>query len=173
MCLFVNDKRRAKIKIAKRDIICYKGIIEDRKSKIWIPALMRNGEYKYDIVNKAVNHLHFENYGVAEIKVTKSGRRKTFYSSFIPSGFHAYLDLDKAINYFKLFDLKRHKNLSVHKVIIPKGSEYFMGIEEDDEWSQEDEIVANQMIVTSEVLWYKDYRKRKQLNKDKNYEFTC
>jgi len=136
MCLYI--RKGNKIEIAKEDLVCYKALFEDTE-ETWFPYFMHNNytlKFKYNESLEAVDHLKAEDCSNTPL-IDTSG--KVFSTEFIKTGFHAYSV--RLINFEKSLFIQTTK---FHKAIIPKGSEYCLGVFGD--------IVANRMIVTKEIL---------------------
>lgn len=113
MCLETTQKRA---KIAKEDIHCYKIMVVKNTH---IKSVYQ--EYRY-YINKLET-------------ISKFGVRKYNWGTIeINEGLHAFLIIDKPKRLAYLY------NGVIYNCIIPKGSKYYIG--------NDDDIVSNQMIIT-------------------------
>jgi hypothetical protein len=140
MCLYI--RKGNKIEIAKEDLVCYKVLFEDT-DETWFPYFMHNDhtlKFKYNESLEAVDHLKVED--CSNIPLINTSEGKVLSTEFIKTGFHAYSVLSGLKEFCRrsLFTPATR----IHKVIIPKGSEYCLGVFGD--------IVANRVIVTKEIL---------------------
>lgn len=132
MCLRVKDN--AYIKIAEKDIVCYKFVKKGFLNLTWhSPIFERKIRRKYKEIIKSVDHLKFD--------CEDTGSRSSNF--IISQGFHAFLTGDAAIN-DSLGIMLNDFSCSLRQCIIPKGSEYCLG--------EFETIVSNQIIVTRNVF---------------------
>lgn len=124
MCLI---SRKNKPYIATKDIEAYKWL-----RKTWIPFVLRSP--------LQVNTLWI----LRRPKASGLGVSEIFYSSQkfeISKGLHAYRNLDYRC---KQFNYENNRRLKLYKVIIPKGSKYYVDIDGET-------IVANRMWIKEKV----------------------
>lgn len=119
MCLI---SRKSKPYIATKDIEAYKWM-----RKTWIPFILRSPIQ----VNTLwiLRKLKASGLGVTEIHFSQKFE--------ITNGLYAYRNLNFRC---KLFNYDNNRRLKLYKVIIPKGSKYYVDIDGET-------IVANRMLV--------------------------
>lgn len=119
MCLI---SKKSSPYIATKDIEAYKWLW-----KTWIPFVLRS-PIQADTL-WILRRLKASSLGVAEI-----GYSQKFE---ITKGFHAYRSLSYRCKQFNYKDIRR---LRLYKVIIPKGSKYYVDVDGET-------IVANKMLI--------------------------
>ena len=135
MCLFksiIHNKDYSKPFIAEKDIVVYKAL---EHCNIF--------ELKYF-------YTPFMNYPIVFVdgKCIIFSVLKTNSSHYVGEGVHAFLN-EKMIKINELFPLT--KKIVKHWAIIPKGSKYYIGTNED--------IVSNELIVFKTREDFRKYRK--------------
>ena len=118
MCLTV--KKGCKIEIAEKDITTYKYIISYKNC--WTGIFFQSPTFAYNELQKA------KGLYLVYVNIEHLQRERYNGTTVIHEGFHSYI---KEPNHF-IYDKKAI-------CIIPKGSEYCLGIDND--------IVSNQIIV--------------------------
>ena len=115
MCLIVKED--CKIEIAKVDVTTYK-YIDDYNDDYWCGIYFSTPKFSYNQIQQAKNK---------DYSLFKNIEHLQIYNGMINEGFHSFIN-------------EYHYSRSKGSIcIIPKGSEYCLGINDD--------IVSNQIIV--------------------------
>lgn len=136
MCLYITDRE---IQIAKKDIICYKILIKERKK--WIYRIFHKSTYR------APFYIH-HTYQLKELN--DLGRSLIVYTDCeVHSGFHSFVDIQDAK--CKLDEWSEtQRGWTIVKCIIPKGAEFVKGTIYKSPTSPAS-YVSNQIICVKEV----------------------
>ena len=148
MCLTL---KKSSTDIAKRNIVCWKIVdpIKDSVPPQWLPKCTKDtGAYEFNKVNKARKNMWSAESKAPVPGMIKSAKRVLIEIDHleikrqdgiltIEEGFHAFRSYKKSC--FKLYPC-----------IIPKGSEYGLGINND--------IVSTRIIVFSSFMGFLKYR---------------
>lgn len=129
MCLVAKDK---KILIAKKDILVYKTVFD--KHGEWTGIFFDRRCYEYNTSVRAERYTVFGDKGIEHLYFS--------YRNSVDEGFHAYRIKKKH------FYMRHYTEMK--KAIIPKGSEYVIG--------EEDDIVSSDIIVFRTNKDYVKYR---------------
>ena len=119
MCLI---SKKSSPYIATKDIEAYKWLW-----KTWIPFVLRSPIQASTLW--ILRRLKASGLGVAEIRYSQKFE--------ITKGLHAYKNLGYRC---KLFNYENNRRLRLYRVIIPKGSKYYVDVDGET-------IVANKMLV--------------------------
>lgn len=115
MCFIVHDIHLPQVKIAKKDIVCYKVVFWESKLNAYIPLIWsEHVRYRLGTVHKAL-----DDYGVPirslEIIIEKLGRKDDLERYVVNEGIHS----------FKREQILMGTGNGVClKCVIPKGAEY-------------------------------------------------
>lgn len=147
MCLYVNNK---KVRVAKKDIVCYKIVIKERKK--WI----------YRIFHKPTYRAPFYNYYTYQLKKRYCLRNCLNHHVFttypehqytVSVGFHSFVDIQDAKRMLsRLYDVygNRGRRQTIVQCVIPKGAEYVKGTIDLSENSPAS-YVSDEIICVKEV----------------------
>lgn len=135
MCLYTTN---TKIRTAKKDIICYKILIKERKS--WIYRIFYKPMYRAPF---------YINYTYRLKELNDLGKSLIVYPYEVYGGFHSFVDIQDAKCKLKdWFDTPGGQ--TIVKCIIPKGAEYVKGTIDKSQNSPAS-YVSNQIICVKEV----------------------
>ena len=112
MCFYIEEKN-SKVKIANKDIVCYK--IVDKLSKLYVNSRYTDYKYKLDELNKEINLVIIDEFKVNNVIVNESK---------ISSGYHSYISKERAIRFLK--NIKAYDEEVIVKCIIPRNSYYYI-----------------------------------------------
>lgn len=142
MCLYVNNK---KVRVAKKDIVCYKIVIKERKK--WIYRIFHKPTYRAPF---------YFNYIYQLKKLNDLG--KSLYVAISPEelcgvvheGFHSFVDIQDAKRMLSESCYRYNKGWTIVQCVIPKGAEYVKGTIDLSENSPAS-YVSDEIICVKEV----------------------
>lgn len=112
MCLII--RKNAKVKTAKKDIVCYK-VVEKR---------VKSG-YVTPFFNMPISI--GEEYGDASLK-----KKITYFSIVVEEGYHSLKTFEDAMDYTAMLMLAHQFcSFAIVKCVIPKGAKYYDGMTEN------------------------------------------
>lgn len=121
MCLDLKEGQRKRASIAEKDIKVFKMLVRDGR-KLVSP---------YQFTEYKLNKLY-------ESKLVKEVREHEYGGYSVNRGLHAFVNLEYA-----KFKIQGNNSRAIYNAIIPKGSMYYLGNNND--------IVSNQLKVTRKV----------------------